>query len=457
MRRSFLVRLAAAFAGVAIVSAALTAILVNVAFGGLLAGYLDQQQQGRQQEVAALLESAYQRSGGWDAAELDALTTALRAQIGAGSVTVRDERGDVVWQLEPGRPGMGGMGAMMGSPSLGSVQQVPLTANGARVGTALVQLPVPAALAVNTSFRDSVNRMLLLGGLLGAAVAAALGYILARRVTAPVRELTVAAGALARGDRSLRVKHASRDEFGEMANAFNSLADAVTEEDRLRRTFAADVAHELRTPLMILSSHLEAIEDGVLQPDLDTIRSLQEETRRLAALVSDLEVLASADAAGFTLQRQVIDLGDLVAGTVAEFRPLLAEGGVEVRTAVEAVDVAGDAVRLKQVVSNLLTNALRFTPRGGSVEVAVARREDGAVLTITDTGAGIPDAELPHVFDRFFRGASSPPGGSGVGLAVVRELVIAHGGRVSAANASGGGAVFTVEIPRIGSSRLSAA
>jgi len=271
--------------------------------------------------------------------------------------------------------------------------------------------------------------------------------LLARRATAPVRELTTAAQEMAAGNRDRRVKHKSQDEFGAMAAAFNSMADAINEEDRLRRTFAADVAHELRTPLMILSSQLEAIEDGVIKLGPGSIRSLKEETDRISRSVSDLEVLASADAAQFTLRRSEVDLGAQTGAVAAEFASLFAESSVRLVISTEPTLIDGDPTRLRQVVGNLLSNALKFTPEGGEVRIAVRRQADQAVLEVADSGPGVPASELERVFERFYRGRGVRASGSGVGLTVVRELVQAHGGQVTAGTAAGGGALFRVTLP----------
>jgi two-component system sensor histidine kinase BaeS len=446
MRSSYAWRLAAAFAGVGLAAAVLTAVLVNLSFGGVLNGYLDQQQQSRQDQVVALVAGAYQRHQTWDPAELDTVTPTL-AMMGA-SVSVEDVSGQPVWSMPVGSPGsvMGGMGSMMGTTALGPSQRLPVTVDGTVVGTAVVRLPLQGQLTANVAFRDAVNRLLLVGGLLGALAAVGLGLMLARRATVPVRDLTRAARQLASGDRAARVAQGSGDEFGQMAAAFNSMADTIVEEDRLRQTFAADIAHELRTPLMILSSQLEAMEDGVLGLGPDSITSLQEETHRLSKLVADLEVLASADAAHFSLHKERLDLAVLTAAVAAEFGQLFQAEAVQLETQLEPAIVEGDPGRLRQILGNLLANALKFTPRGGRVRIRLVREASRAVMTVSDSGPGIPQSELDRVFERFFRGHGGAAGGSGIGLTVVRELVAAHGGEVSAANAGDGGAVFTVTL-----------
>src|SRR3990170_7837710 len=232
-----------------------------------------------------------------------------------------------------------------------------------------------------------------------------------------------------------------------MARAFNSMADTIEEEDRLRRAFAADVAHELRTPLTILRTQIEGIQDGVIEPTSPALASLHEETLRLSRLVADLETLASADAAGFTLVRQPIELLPLLSGAAQDLAGPCEAAGVSLRTHLADVRLQADATRIRQVVANLLSNALKFTPSGGEVDLTLQAEVGRAMIRVSDTGPGIPPDEIAHVFDRFFRGRGVRAGGSGIGLTVARELVRAHGGDIQVTSDPGQGATFAVTLP----------
>lgn len=447
MRRSYAFRLAAAFAGIGIAAAALTAILVNVSFGTRFTSYLEDQQRAGQERLMTGLVDSYRRSNGWDAADLRSMQ--FVALMDGGTVRVVDLQGSTVWDATEGvSPEMAAMHRqMMGSGSLGAEQRLPIQVGGDVVGTAIVRLPEAGVLPQDVSFRSSVNRLLLFGGVLAGVVALVLGIVLARRATAPASELTRTARALAAGDRSERVEFEGPDEFGEMARAFNSMADTIEEEDRLRRAFAADVAHELRTPLAILRTQMEGIQDGVVEPSSPALASLLEETLRLSRLVADLELLASADAAGFSLVRQPVELRPLLEGAAQEFAGPYEAEDVALRTDLSDVQVKADPTRIRQVVTNLLSNALKFTPSGGEVALT-ARTDDGrALIRVSDTGPGIPADEVAHVFDRFFRGREVRAGGSGIGLTVARELVRAHDGDIQVTSDPGRGTTFTVFLP----------
>ncbi len=403
MRRSFALRLAAAFAGVGIAAAALTAILVNLTFGTRFTSYLEDQQQAREVQLIAGVKDSYVRMGAWDPSDLRSLEDLV--VMDDGTLTLLDANGRAVWDAPSGEGGQ--MAAMhrqmMGTGPLGPERRIPIDVDGSVVGTAVLRLPEPGLLPQDVSFRSSVNRMLLVGGIAAGLVALALGVVLARKATAPARELTRTARALAAGDRSRRVAYEAPDELGEMATAFNAMADTIEEEDRLRRAFAADVAHELRTPLAILRTQVEAIQDGVVEAAPPAIASLHEETLRLTRLVADLETLASADAAGFTLMRRPVELRPLLEAAAREFAGPCDAAGVRLLTDLSDVAVEADPTRIRQVAANLLSNALKFTPAGGEVRLELDAEAASAVIRVSDTGPGIPPEELHQVFDRFFR------------------------------------------------------
>jgi signal transduction histidine kinase len=446
MRRSFAFRLAAAFAGVGIAAAALTAILVNLAFGTRFTSYLEEQRLARQEQLIAGLRDSYQRIGGWDREDLAGLQLIALMD---GTVKVLDTDGRVVWDASAGLGGeMSELHrAMMGSGPLGRERRVPITVDGSVIGVAVVRLFDVGLLPQDQQFRTSVNRLLLAGGIVAGLIALGLGALLARRATAPARELTDAARALAAGDRSSRVEYEAGDELGEMASAFNAMADTIEEEDRLRRNFASDVAHELRTPLAILRTQIEGLQDGVVSVDGGALASLHEETLRLSRLVADLEMLASADAARFSLRRSTVSLRDVLEDAAREFAGPFEAERVELRTDLDDCELVVDAVRIRQIVANLLSNALKFTAPGGTVVLRSSSGPSKASIVVLDTGAGISAEDLPHVFDRFYRGRGVRAGGSGIGLAVARELAEAHGGTLDVQSVVGSGTTFTLRLP----------
>jgi two-component system sensor histidine kinase BaeS len=448
MRKSFAFRLALTFAAVGILAAVITALLVNVAFGYRFAHYLQQQREGRQSGLIQSLAESYTRNRGWDPSDLQSLS-ALALEEG-GEIRLFDAQGNIVWEptATPEGEAMAQMHRqMLGGGPLGPEQSIGVTVGEKLVGTVAQRLPAPGLNPQDVAFRASVNWLLLLGGLIAGLLALVMGIVLARRTLTPARQMTEAAQALAAGDRTHRVPVDTTVELGAMGEAFNKMADTIEEEDRLRRLFATDVAHELRTPLAIQRSQLEALQDGISEPTPEVITSLHEENLRLTRLVEDLEALASAEAAPFSMKPVDVDLEPVLESVAAQFTGPFDLKGVEL--AIDLVPARGfaDPQRVSQIVSNLLSNALKYTPEGGRVTLSLRPAGKFSELRVADTGGGISPEELPHVFDRFYRGAGVKAGGSGVGLTVVQELVEAHGGTVLVADNDEGGSTFTVRLP----------
>lgn len=278
--------------------------------------------------------------------------------------------------------------------------------------------------------------------------------ILAHGTTLPLREMTVAARAMARGDYTQRVRASSRDEVGELARAFNQMAADLAAADRHRRELIANVSHELRTPIAALRGVLENIVDGVAEPDPATLRTALAQTERLGRLVAELLDLSRIDAGAHTLHARPFEVGPFIDEVVAEAR-MCAERSVRFAALVDHdAPVTGDRDRLKQVLLNLADNAARHSPPGGAVEIVARLDEGDTVVEVRDEGPGIPPEERDLVFARFTRGERATGGGTGLGLAIARWVVHLHGGDIrisdaqpAAAPRSAPGCLITVRLP----------
>jgi signal transduction histidine kinase len=300
--------------------------------------------------------------------------------------------------------------------------------------------------------RNSIILAVVWGGLVGIGLALLLAFFLSRRITAPVQSLASAARNLGKGDFSQRAAVKSRDELGELASTFNSMAAELEKADKLRRELVADVAHELRTPLSNIKGYLEGIQDGVVRPDEATIKLIYEEVELLSRLVDDLHELALAESGGLGLEKQVCDIRDIVQDVAGAMGYQIANKRLKLRLDLpeSAALALVDAHRIGQVVRNLLSNAINFTPEGGEIAVSVKCTKDEVVVSVADTGPGIPQEELPYIFERFYRvdkSRSRATGGSGLGLTIARRLVEAHGGQLEVESELGKGSVFTVKLP----------
>lgn len=452
MAESLRRRLTLSFVVIALGSALLTAILINAAVGGRFDTYLDQQRSARVSQLATAFTAAYEPDDGWQQDRLDRLAP-LVAMSGA-EVRLVDASGESVWLLRDSQmgPEMAQMHRDMGSAgALTPQQRISLTMGGRRIGDLYLALPEGTVPLADREFRRSVNWLLLLGGLGAGSIGVGAGVIASRRTVRPITELTSAARDLQAGDRQRRAEVTGNDEIAQLARAFNDLVDSVEREDAVRRAFAADVAHELRTPLAVLQSQLEAVQDGVVEPAPALFSSLHDETLRLGRLTADLETMTSADSVEFDLHRRPVDLADVVARAGAALSHRFAEGQLRLILSTEPAAVSGDEVRLQQVVTNLLTNTLKFVPPGGSVTVSTRTMDGRAELDVHDDGPGISRDDLAHVFERFYRGHQVRTGGSGIGLAVVAALVHAHGGEVTVVNLPDGGASFRIRLTSIDS------
>jgi len=292
----------------------------------------------------------------------------------------------------------------------------------------------------------------------GTGVAALFGVLLAlwlaHRMVRPVADLTVAARVIARGGTPPPVPVRGQDEITELARAFNRMTERLAADEEQRRRLFAGVAHELRTPLSVIQGTLEGMLDRVLEPSPERIATLHSQSLLLARLITDLRDLSLAQAGQLRLNFQAIDAGPVVRETLEALAPLAEERSVVLRVDVPRAlpRIDADPDRLRQIVQNLVENAVRFTPPGGTVRVTMGADDvDGVRLAVSDTGVGIDAADLPYIFRHFYRADQSrarSSGGTGLGLAIVKSLVEAHGGRVAVDSAVGRGSTFTVTFPR---------
>jgi signal transduction histidine kinase len=333
---------------------------------------------------------------------------------------------------------------------------IALQNNGRTVG---YLLPSGSANFSQLDERFLVNRLsqaALTAGLIAGVASLLVALFLAYRLTKPVHALTQAAGRLAKGDLSQRVVVQGKDELGVLGATFNQMANSLQKAAESRRAMTADIAHELRTPLAVQRANLEALQDGIYPLTPENLESILEQNQILTRLVDDLRTLALADAGELRLDRTSTDFPKLVRRSLDRFNSQAAVHQVTLRCDLPEACPALllDPLRIEQVLGNLISNALRHTPPGGTVHVLVrypAGQAGGMVqLEVHDSGEGIPKDAIGHLFERFYRADPSrnrSAGGTGLGLAIARQLAEAHGGRLEAANHPQGGAVFTLSLP----------
>ena len=295
---------------------------------------------------------------------------------------------------------------------------------------------------IHQMFLTAVHRYLLWASIAALTLAFIISYFLIRRVLQPLSQMHAITREVAAGNFSARVDVKSQDEVGELGIAFNRMADSLEKVEQLRKTMVADVAHELRTPLTNLRGYLEALNDGVLPPSQETFIMLQQEIMRLVSLVENLQQLARADAARAFLKREKLSLAEVVDEILSLYRLHFQEKKIsaEKSIAAEAEFVMADRDKLLQAIRNMVENAWKYTPEYGRIAITTQLDPGMVRLTIANSGPGIQESDLPFIFERFFRAdrsRSRDAGGAGIGLAIVRELVEAHGGKVGAESRGG--------------------
>ncbi|KAB8140475.1 HAMP domain-containing protein [Chloroflexia bacterium SDU3-3] len=340
-------------------------------------------------------------------------------------------------------------------------RNIAILAQGKQIGTLAFRMGKDQSelLQPQTTFR-AVARSFVLAALLLLGFLLLLAVLLSRWLARPVRGVTSAALLVAGGQLDTQVAGARVRELDDLASAFNTMARSLSDADRQRRQLTADVAHELRTPLSIIKGRLEGVQDGIYQATPEQIGQLLDETALLERLIEDLRVLALAEAGQLPLYREPMDPTDLLAAARASFAAQAAER--QIALSYEAADdlplIDIDPQRMQQVLGNLLANALRHTPAGGSVGLRAELRGGGkgqppsVAISVRDTGAGIAPDDLAHIFERFWRADQARTrgtGGTGLGLAIARQIVVAHGGDISAESERGAGTCLTITLPAL--------
>lgn len=323
------------------------------------------------------------------------------------------------------------------------------------VGTVLTVGPPPQRTPRDEAYLERTSQVLLITALGATGTALLLGLLLARTLTRPLRELTSATRAMAQGDLEQQVPIRSRDELGELAASFNQMSADLARANDLRRQMTADIAHDLRTPLSVITGYTEALRDGVLHPSPEMFQTMHREAEHLSLLVEDLRTLSLADAGELTLTRSTVHPRELLDRMAAAFGPRADKLGIDLQAnAEESVPtIHVDPERMTQVLGNLVSNALRHTPAGGQIALSAARSGGHVLLRVRDTGAGIAPKDLPRIFDRFYRGdeARQTHGGeSGLGLAIAKAIVELHGGTIAVESTPGAGTAFTIALPAAG-------
>ncbi len=329
--------------------------------------------------------------------------------------------------------------------------------DGQTVGYLMIQGGTMFSRADERRLVEKLNRAALIAGTISGAIGLLLAIFLSFNLMRPIRELTQGAAQIRAGNLAKRVKVYGKDEIGILSETFNRMADSLERAEQTRKTMTADIAHELRNPLAVQRAHLEAMIDGIYPLSVENLQTVLEQNQLLTRLVEDLRTLALAESGQLSLEVAPVNLVELIHRVSDSFQATAAERQIHLilpETSKEDFGswvVQGDAMRLEQILANLLSNALRYTPPQGKVEISLENVGNQEKIAVKDSGPGIAEADMPYVFERFYRAdrsRSRTEGGTGLGLAIARNLAVAHNGWLEAANSPEGGAVFTLTLPK---------
>lgn len=402
--------------------------------------YISQDKALKYQRLALTLSSYYEETGGWQGVQklIDKIKKTYNSQI-------------VLANLQ-GRVISDSSGRLTGEALNEELSLKIATLGESDNPSGFLYLKDRKRSGIEKIFLSSVNSSIIIAVAISIVAAIGLIFYYSRKTLYPIKELTHAAERIKRGNLDQEVKVKSRDEVGTLASAFNSMAQELRKQERLRKNMVSDVAHELRSPLTKSHGYLEAIKEGRMESDQETIEALYRNSKVLKSLVDDLNDLTRAEAGQLDLEREPILLQDVIESTRKSIQFMLEEKDLDINVnSPNDVLIDVDPDRIQQVLRNLLDNAITYSKQGGVIGITAETEGDQVEIRVKDNGEGIPETDLPHIFDRFYRvdrSRSRETGGSGLGLTIAKEVVEAHGGQIEAESKKGEGTTFIFTLPR---------
>jgi signal transduction histidine kinase len=445
--RSITVKLLLAFLAISMLSVILIVLSARWLTEREFRSYLFTQNRNG---IITALADYYGKTGSWNGVNVTLLIPgnqpSMHSPPGGGRFfSLVDSSGQVV---------LAGLGDNVGDllPQSDIQKGIPIKLNGKVVGTLVTRQPTVNVNLAETDFLDRVKRIYTFSAIGVIAVGLLLAFLLSRTLTRPIRELTAATHAVSAGQLKQDVPVRSHDELGELAASFNRMNAALVRSTELRRQMTADIAHELRTPVSVIMGHAEAVHDGVMAPSLESFEIIRDEVERLDGLIEDLRTLSRADAGELSIEFQPVSPARLLEKIQSMHKQHAANRhiAIDLQVAPGLPDISADPGRMVQVLSNLVDNALLYTPEGGRILISAQLAAGGLEMRVQDSGPGIAENELERVFERFYRSDPSRQrnaGGSGLGLAIAKSIVEKHNGRIWAESKPGEGATIVINLP----------
>lgn len=461
MITSLRTKLSLSYVFVAIISVILISALTNIFLDKHFREYVRQNQEQRNKEIVSTLAIQYRDDGTWN---LDIIETVGVSALENGLIIkISDQSGKTIWDAKEHNNGMCNriieqMAQNMNKryPNVkGSYTEIPYPVNYKlqKVGTVSIGSYGPFYLNEHDlDFINALNGLLMAVGLFSLIFALILGSIMAKRLSFPITRVIGATRSIANGYFKDRIPvRSSTSEINQLTTTINQLAETMEKQELLRKRLTGDVAHELRTPLATLQSHMDAMIDGIWKPDTERLKSCQEEIVRIGKMVGDLEKLARYESENLLLNKEFFDLTELFQRLLHHFEREFFNKDISIELTGSVEMITADRDKISQVIVNLLSNALKYTQQGGRVEAGISSSKETVTLFVRDNGQGIPEKDLPFIFERFYRADQSRnrlTGGSGIGLTITKAIVEAHGGKIEVHSNEGQGTEFMVTLPK---------
>lgn len=473
MKRSLRTRLSLTYAAVTLICVLLISLLTNLLLDRHFKEYIKQNQKRSSNELVALISQQYVpdgevgQAGRWNIDSLEDIC--INALEQGMIIKVTDDSGNTIWDATLHdnalcRQMIDHMDANMKSRYLNweggyTADTYPLIYRLSTVGKVEIGYYGPYFFNDNDlEFINTLNGLLVITALLSLLLSLAIGSVMAKRISVPITRVTAAARMISKGHYDGRVEEKSNtNEISQLTDTINELARTLESQEVLRKRLTADMAHELRTPLATLQSHMEAMIDGIWEPDRDRLGSCHDEILRIGRMVDDLEKLARYESEDLVLNTSAFDISGLIQHIVKNFEADFMAKGVGLTFSGEEETIVADRDKISQVMINLLSNALKYTPQGGSTEVSVKDAGSRMEIRVRDTGYGISTEDLPHIFERLYRADRSrnrQTGGAGIGLAIAKALIDAHNGSIRVQSRVNEGTEFVIMLPKHPSSEL---
>lgn len=462
MKHSLRTKLSLTIALVMLLTVALISLLSNFFIEKQFTNYIASQQEKRTQEIVNNLSQQYDaNTNTWDLNFVH--TIGMNALNEGYIVKVYDMEKQTLWDAETCDMATctqitSEITQQMNTkyPQLNGTftsQTYNITQNNETIGTVNIGYFGPYFLNPDDfQFLKALNLIFLGIGIFSLALSAVIGAFLAKRLSQPIQKTVSVAKQISGGDYNVRIKeNSSTKELDELISSINQLADSLGQQEALRKRLTADVAHELRTPLTSIGTHIEAMIEGVWEPTTERLQSCHDEILRIGKMVQDMESLEKVESENLKLDKTRINLREVAEKAVSNFEADINNKNLKLLIEGNCKDISADKDRINQVLINLISNAVKYTPDGGKIHISISEAGHSVKLRIKDNGIGIPEDELPFIFERFYRADKSRnrmTGGSGIGLAIVKSIVTAHGGSVEGESRSNEGSCFTIMLPK---------